>query len=216
MKFLKNQKAFGLIEVLISSIIMATALMALASLQVQAIRGVKQSSNQSIAVMIAEDIASKMLSNQPELLRSASSAYVTPFTTSRMTVPSPTTNPIPHGVLNYTETTVDVCRPATVLNSPTANPLCNCIGDYTIQRSSTYENHMQRASTTKALGRKVAQNDLVRIKNLLLSYQTKYNLEVNADIEYNSTSHMFEITVMWKGIDFSDSSVDVSTYKLFL
>jgi type IV pilus modification protein PilV len=61
--FMKKPRGFGLIEVLISAVILAVGLIGLASLQNRSIRAIQEGDNLVTAAMIAQEMAKRMLTN---------------------------------------------------------------------------------------------------------------------------------------------------------
>lgn len=61
--FLKKPQGFGLIEVLISAVILAVGLIGLASIQNRSIRAIQEGDNLVTASMIAQEMAKRMLTN---------------------------------------------------------------------------------------------------------------------------------------------------------
>lgn len=64
LRFNKKSSGFGLIEVLISAVILAVGLIGLASLQNRSIRAAQEGDNLVTASMIANEVAKRMLTNQ--------------------------------------------------------------------------------------------------------------------------------------------------------
>lgn len=62
-RFLKKPQGFGLIEVLISAVILAVGLIGLASIQNRSIRAIQEGDNLVTASMIAQEMAKRMLTN---------------------------------------------------------------------------------------------------------------------------------------------------------
>lgn len=60
---MKCQKAFGLIEVLISIVVLAIGLLGLASLQSKSLQSIREGDNMATAAMIAQEVATRMLTN---------------------------------------------------------------------------------------------------------------------------------------------------------
>lgn len=74
--FIKKPAGFGLVEVLITSIILAIGLIGIASLQVRSIRTIQEGDNLVMASMIAKEMAARMLANPYQTSLGRTSQYM--------------------------------------------------------------------------------------------------------------------------------------------
>ena len=76
MRIRHTQLGFGLVEVLIASVVLAVGLLGLASLQSRAMKITKESDNQATAVMLAQDLIQRTQANIQNFERGRVSCYL--------------------------------------------------------------------------------------------------------------------------------------------
>ncbi len=80
MIFILKNKAFGLIEVLIATVILAIGLLGIATLQQKAMWLSRDAENGAVASMLATEMVNRIKSNKVEAIKGSSSGYVASFT----------------------------------------------------------------------------------------------------------------------------------------